>query len=76
MTLLSRFVYIHLFLFNSAVYGSGNSKWSGMHVMREQTAIFVEGQGGSSDVNCDNIREGQKKTQRMSNMIANLRSEI
>jgi len=45
-------------------------------VMREQIAIFVLGQGGSSDVNCHNIREGHKGAQRMSNIIVNLRAEI
>jgi hypothetical protein len=40
-------------------------------VMREQIAVFVVGQAGSSDVNCGNILEGQKKPQRMSNMIRN-----
>ena len=72
---IALFIFIWL-VFNSALYGSGNSKWRGKHVMREQIAIFVAGQGISSDVNCDNIPEGQKKAQRMSNIIVNLRAEV
>jgi hypothetical protein len=45
-------------------------------VMREQIAVFVVGQGSSSDVNCDNIRERQKEAQGMSNMVANMKAEI
>jgi len=80
MTLLSR-LSIALFrviwlIFNSALYSLGNSKWRGMNVMWQQIAIFVVGQGISRDVNCDNISEGQKKAQRMSNMIGNLRAEV